>query len=116
MPREQIAYCGLNCAECEAFLATVNDDNDQRASIADAWSEGYQRRLRPEDINCDGCTAGGRLVEFCAECPVRICAVERGLQSCAQCGDYACEELRRCHERSPDARRNLERIRAARTV
>lgn len=29
-----IAYCGLNCAECEAYLATVNSDNALREKVA----------------------------------------------------------------------------------
>ena len=32
-----IAYCGLDCEVCEARIATVNDDNVLRKSVANQW-------------------------------------------------------------------------------
>ncbi len=32
-----IAFCGLHCAECEAYLATQAGDNDMRADAAKQW-------------------------------------------------------------------------------
>lgn len=29
-----IAYCGLNCEECKAYIATVNDDDELREKVA----------------------------------------------------------------------------------
>ena len=34
-----IAYCGLNCVECGAFVATQMDDDSKRKKVAEAWSK-----------------------------------------------------------------------------
>lgn len=36
---DYIAFCGLDCEQCEARIATVNDDNDLRAKVAEEWSK-----------------------------------------------------------------------------
>ena len=28
-----IAYCGLNCKTCEAYIATINDDDEMRKKV-----------------------------------------------------------------------------------
>ncbi len=32
------AYCGLNCEECEAYKATINNDDELREKVAKEWS------------------------------------------------------------------------------
>lgn len=49
------AFCGLSCAECQAHLATVNNDDALRAKTAEMWSKMYQTEIKAEQINCDGC-------------------------------------------------------------
>lgn len=34
-----IGYCGLDCVQCEAFIATKNDDNALRAKVAEEWAK-----------------------------------------------------------------------------
>ena len=36
---DMIAYCGLNCEKCDAFIATQNNDNALREKTAKLWSE-----------------------------------------------------------------------------
>ncbi len=36
---DYIAFCGLDCEQCEARKATVNDDNELRAKVAEEWSK-----------------------------------------------------------------------------
>ncbi|HUW65472.1 MAG TPA: DUF3795 domain-containing protein [Spirochaetia bacterium] len=60
-----IAYCGLVCSDCPAFLATQNDDDAAREKTAAMYAEKYGFSLKAGDINCDGCvTVGGRLIEY----------------------------------------------------
>jgi len=33
------------------------------------------------------------LFNHCAVCQVRACGIEKGLENCAYCDDYACEKL-----------------------
>ena len=36
-----ISCCGINCAGCDARIATLTDDNDLRAKTAEKWSVDY---------------------------------------------------------------------------
>jgi hypothetical protein len=36
-----IAFCGLDCSKCDAYLATQNDRNAQRLETAENWSKRY---------------------------------------------------------------------------
>jgi hypothetical protein len=58
-------YCFRLCNECEIFKITQADDVKKRATKAASLSELLDQDLKPEDINCDGCTVqGGRLYKF----------------------------------------------------
>ncbi len=54
-----IAYCGLDCSKCEAYLATQTDDDDKRIMVAKEWSAMYHADIKPEQINWDGSRSGG---------------------------------------------------------
>ncbi|MFX0117594.1 MAG: DUF3795 domain-containing protein [Candidatus Hodarchaeota archaeon] len=65
-----LAYCGFNCAECPAYIATQTDDNILRANTAENWNNPNYT-VTAEDINCEGCkTDEGRLFRFCTVCSV----------------------------------------------
>ena len=34
---ELIGYCGLDCGQCDARIATVNNDDELRARTAKLW-------------------------------------------------------------------------------
>lgn len=50
-----IAYCGLNCASCDAYLATLHNDQALRERTAKLWAELNNAPILPEHINCQGC-------------------------------------------------------------
>ncbi len=105
------AYCGLDCSQCQAFIATRNDDDAARKKIAREWSEQFGMEMKPEDINCDGCKADSeRKIGHCAVCRIRSCGVEKGLENCAFCPEYACDKLAGFLKHAPQARKNLENI------
>jgi hypothetical protein len=95
-----IAYCGLDCSNCPIRLATgVTDRKKQeqmRQDIARQIEELYGMKCRSEDIvDCDGCSVpDGRLFSACRQCAIRKCALEKGLENCAHCSEYACEKLK----------------------
>ena len=110
---EMVAFCGLLCHECGAFLATKNNDDEKRAEVAQLWSKEYNSDIKPEDINCEGCLSDGGLVfNYCKVCEIRKCGMERGIMSCAYCGDYACEKLEKFFEMVPDSKKHLDDIRS----
>ena len=107
--KKNIAACGLDCSECEAFIATMNGDDKARAEIALKWSEIYGGKCLPEDCICEGCMADGLLSTAHANtCEIRRCATERGIQHCGLCEDFACEKLEQFFEFVPDMRERLE--------
>lgn len=107
-----IAYCGLDCFKCEAFLATRENDDDLRTKVARLWSRQFYMRLKPDDINCDGCLSRtGRMVPHCKSCEIRACALKNNMANCAHCDRYRCETLNRFLTIMPAARHRLDEIR-----
>jgi len=108
---KQVAYCGVICTDCLAFLATQADDDIQRKAVAEEWTEKYKYNFKTEDINCDGClTVTGRVAGYVNECPIRKCAREKDVVNCAYCADYVCVELGKFYQMVPEARQTLDVI------
>ncbi|MHA2110272.1 MAG: DUF3795 domain-containing protein [Candidatus Hodarchaeales archaeon] len=92
---ENIAYCGLNCEECPANIAKQTNDQELREKTAKAWS------------------GPGFTVDY--QCGVRNCATEKGVNTCADCGDYPCDDKLQAlwkQLNSPDAKKTLDTLRA----
>jgi hypothetical protein len=87
-----IAYCGLDCAGCEAYIATRNEDYEALMGLAEKWGESHGAYYRPQDIECGGCQSD-RLNEYCNGCGVRECGLSHGFETCADCRDYPCDKL-----------------------
>lgn len=108
---KMIAFCGLVCTECPAFIATQEGDQEALKRVAAQWSQEYNASLAPEDCICDGCLAfEARLGSYCHECKIRACGMEKKVQNCAYCGDYPCPELEKFFAFGPDAKATLEGI------
>jgi len=108
-----LAYCGLDCGECEAYLATQNNDRDGLEKIAKKWTEEYGAKdCTAEKCICDGCPSGKRLsTAHAITCSVRLCAASRKVQTCAHCEDYKCEMLSQFIQFAPALGEKLEKIR-----
>ena len=37
--KKMIAYCGLDCEKCNAYIATINDNQELRKKTAKLWAE-----------------------------------------------------------------------------
>ncbi len=109
---KMIAFCGLTCTECPAFVATQKDDDGERKKVAKIWSKEYKSEIKPEDINCDGCLAEeeGRVFNYCKVCEIRKCGQEKEVENCAYCDDYACDKLSDFFKMAPAAKTALEEI------
>ena len=106
---EYTAYCGLDCATCEARIATVNDDDELRAKVARLWSELNSAEITPDMINCTGCRLEGVKTPYCGSiCPIRKCAMAEGFSTCADCASMAsCEKLGAITANNPQALETL---------
>jgi hypothetical protein len=107
------AMCGLICSQCDAFIATLNDSDEKRAEVARLWSEQYNTEISPADINCLGCTSDSDcLFNHCRVCEIRKCAKEKQIVNCGYCDDYACGKLEAFFQMVPDAKKQLDEVRA----
>lgn len=81
-----------------------------RADIARLCNERYGTKYEAKDItDCDGCRAeGGRLFFGSQSCAIRKCARQKGLATCAQCAEYACEKLAAFFDSDPEAKTRLD--------
>ena len=104
-----IAYCGLDCESCEARLATVNNDAALRQKVAKEWSDLNGVEITPEMINCVGCRINGVKTPYCESlCPIRQCAMGKGLETCGGCGEMErCEKLGAITGNNADALKRL---------
>ena len=107
--RKLIAICGLDCAKCDAYIATKNDDQALREKTAKLWSELNNAPIRPEHINCDGCRENGRKTVFCDRlCPVRQCALSKGFETCGDCSEKdSCPKVGAIWQHNPQAKENV---------
>lgn len=111
-----VAYCGLVCSACSAYIATQSGDPAALEQVAAQWREEYHAPdITVESVMCDGCLTGTHKCGHCAECEIRACGVVHGVVNCAYCAEYdACEKIRGFFAMVPPARETLDAIRAAR--
>jgi hypothetical protein len=110
---EIIAYCGLDCLQCGALIATKTNDDSKRAEVAALWSEEFGTDLQAGDIYCDGCTSErGLLFQHCSVCEIRKCGLEKSLPNCGHCDEYPCTKLTEFFAVVPDAKITLDGIQA----
>ena len=107
--RKMIAYCGLNCEKCDAYLATIHNDQALREKTAKAWAELNQAPILPEHINCLGCRTEGIKTVFCESlCEIRQCALKKGFETCGDCdGLEKCRTVGAILSENPEALKNL---------
>ena len=105
-----IAVCGLDCAQCMAYKATVKNDDDMRKETAKNWSAMYGGEIDWKSINCLGCTQDVTVFGYCGMCEIRKCAKGRGFSTCAVCPDFGCEKLAEFWKNAPEAKTNLESL------
>lgn len=92
-----IATCGLDCAVCDARIATIKNDDNLRKETAEKWKIQHGAEgITPEMINCTGCREEGVKFNHCSNCEIRNCAQTKGFSTCANC-----EQLENCQTISP---------------
>ena len=109
--RDMIAYCGLDCETCDAYLATIHNDQALREKTAKLWAELNDFPILPEHINCEGCRTGGMKTVFCDKlCAIRQCALKKGVTTCGDCPELeTCQTVGAIIADNPAARKNLGR-------
>ena len=112
-----ISYCGLDCSTCTIYLVVreknLTRKNEMISEIIRACKEHYNIDYKTENIKgCDGCrTISGNLFKGCLDCKVRNCAVQKGVESCANCEDFVCSNLLETFGTDNSAKERLEKMR-----
>lgn len=107
--RKMIAYCGLDCEKCDAYLATIHDDQALREKTAKLWTTLNHVPILPEQINCQGCRGDGVKTVFCDHlCEIRQCGLKKGVTTCGDCPNLEkCPTVGAILSNNPEALNNL---------
>ncbi len=108
--KDMIAYCGLDCEKCDAYLATIHDDQALREKTSALWSKLNNAPILPEHINCEGCRMDGIKTVYCDSlCAIRQCALKKGMTTCGGCPDLEkCQTVGAIIDNDSDALKNLK--------
>jgi hypothetical protein len=107
-----ISCCGLNCATCEARIATISNDDELKKATAEKWKVMYNAAsITPEMINCTGCREEGVKFSHCSMCQIRLCVAEKGFKTCGDCKEMdTCVIVAGVHKAVPEAIMNLKNL------
>ncbi len=107
-----LAYCGLDCTECEARIATINNDDGLREEVAAKWTIQYHQDIKKEQIQCHGCKSDEDRFFFSQNvCEIRKCNVDKGTNHCAECDLYICDKLANFISMAPAVGDALKKLR-----
>lgn len=108
--KNRIAYCGLDCEKCDAYLATIHNDQALREKTAREWAALNNAPILPEHINCEGCRVDGVKTVFCDSlCEIRQCALKKSVTTCGGCAELeGCQTVAEILSENPTARENLK--------
>ena len=105
-----IAKCGLLCTDCNAYKATVSNNDELRKEAAETWSKMFGVNIDWKTVNCMGCHSKDILFSHCKVCEIRKCANEKNYSTCAECNDFGCEKIQTVWEHDSEAKQNLEQL------
>ncbi len=97
-----IAKCGCDCGQCPTYKNNLQTLED-RKRCSWGWQQYLNIKLSPEKLRlCDGCSIpdDSRKV-FYLNCIVRKCAIKNGIENCAFCLSYPCQEVSNIHSLQP---------------
>lgn len=74
------SYCGLYCGACPIRAATERGEVEKKAA---EWD------MSAKKIVCQGCKSKVN-AKLSADCVIRLCARDHGLDFCSECDEYPC--------------------------
>ena len=84
--------CGMDCAQCLIYRATVRDDDGLRAEAQNYYRQNLGLELPLEAFSCLG-VFSQTVFSLCRECPWVKCCEKHGIASCEVCENYPCPEI-----------------------
>jgi len=69
---KMVAFCGITCTDCKAFIATKENDEAKKRAVAEEW------KIQPEEVNCEGCLdQNGGHISYWGTCDIGTCGTEK---------------------------------------
>ena len=86
--------CSPKCSDCPAWKATHEGTVENREALAAEWTASLGKVFTADDILCDGCRVqDGRKSSYWYSCEIKLCADEKGHDTCAHCTSCPCEKI-----------------------
>lgn len=101
--KDLTAPCGLDCFNCVAYLA--NNNEEIRRLVATKTGTPY------DDAACAGCrkeTGICRFLHMTEPCKVFKCVSSKGIETCADCSDFPCDNLHPYAEHASELPHNIK--------
>ncbi len=92
-----IARCGYKCNLCLIYRENLEKDERNRQVFRDGLEKYYDDKLTLEECYCDGCMTDDSKnpVLITTDCKIRPCTISKGLQNCALCEHYPCQDIKK---------------------
>ncbi|MBN1256996.1 MAG: DUF3795 domain-containing protein [Planctomycetes bacterium] len=87
---EILTLCGYRCDLCQFYTENITCEADKERVSRD-FKRLYGFEVKPEDVECVGCKNEGKHAD--KDCPIRPCALAKGVENCAHCPEFICEKL-----------------------
>lgn len=89
MKKNLIGGCGIYCGACDHYLAHTLEGAHL---IQTDTPMGEKLSTHP----CGGCkhTDSEQICIYCRDCEIRLCTIEKQIDSCAQCGTFPCGKIK----------------------
>ena len=88
---EILGLCGYRCDLCQFYAGNIKSQEDKERGSRE-FKEVYGFDIQPEDVECVGCKNKGKHVD--KDCPVRPCALKKGVGNCGHCSECNCDRLK----------------------
>jgi len=95
-----VAPCGIDCGTCELHIC-----KDNQQLFAYLLSKG----IPEEKLPCKGCrNIEGNCPVIGSQCATYVCAAEKNIDFCTECGDFPCSMLHPAADRADILPHNLK--------
>jgi len=102
-----IAVCGLNCGECEIYLAPNNHEIAKRLVKR---FDGMWEDVKVTDFHCSTCR-GDQAMNWTEECWIRdCCVINKKLVFCYECKEFPCIKLIEWSKQSENYAKALQNL------
>ncbi len=101
---ELTAPCGLDCFNCPIYLA---NENEEARKLVESKAQKYG--FPADKARCKGCRERNGVPPLGTEqCKVFKCISLKGIESCADCSDFPCDNLHPYAEFASDLPHNIK--------